>query len=147
MEQSLGPVEYLVVAFEGNQFKGEIVPALIDLLDQGLIRVIDLAIVSKDANGDVVALEANELMGDVAEALAKLEGEFTGLLSEEDLKLAAEELEPNSTAAAMLFEHVWATRFAESIRNANGRIVLNARIPNDVVEATRQSLIEASRLV
>ena len=92
-------------------------------------------------------LEGSELKGDVAEALAKLDGEFTGLLSEADLLMVGEELGNNSTAAAMLFENVWAARFTESIRNANGQLLINVRIPNDVVEAVRQSLIEASKSV
>ena len=94
MQQTLGPVEYLVVVFEGNQFKGEIIPALNDLRDKGLLRIIDLAIVAKDQEGNVLLLEASELTGEVAEALVKLEGEHDDLLSEADLLLVAEDL-PN----------------------------------------------------
>lgn len=145
MERALGPVEYLAVVFEGNQFKGEIVPALMDLLDKGLIRIIDLAVVSKDDAGEVIVLEGGELKDDVAAALAKLDCEFAGLLSEEDLLMLAEELPIQSTAAAMLFENVWAARFAQSVRNANGQLVMNVRIPNDVVVAARKTLIEAGQ--
>lgn len=145
MEETLGPVEYLAVVFDGNQFKGEIVPALTELLDAGLIRIIDLAVVSKDGDGDVVILEAGELKDDVASALARLDCEFAGLLSEEDLLLLAEELPNQSTAAAMLFENVWAARFAQSVRNANGQLVMNVRLPHNVVEAARRTLIEASQ--
>jgi uncharacterized membrane protein len=144
MTQALGPVEYLIFYFEGNQFRGEILPALTDLLDQGLVRIIDLAVVSKDEEGTVTILEANELQADVAEALIKLEGELTGLLSEEDLLLMAEELDNNTTAAALLFEHVWATEFAQAIRNANGQLLMNVRIPNDVVEEVRDSILAAA---
>lgn len=146
MEQAIGPVEYLVFHFEGNRFTGEIIPALTDLLDQGLIRIIDLAVVSKDGNGDVMIFETGELEADVAEALIKLNGELTGLLSEADLMMVAEELENNSTAAALLFEHVWATQFAQAIRNASGQLVMDVRIPNEVVQTARRSLIEASQL-
>jgi hypothetical protein len=144
MTQPLGPVEYLIFYFEGNQFRGEILPALTDLLDQGLVRIIDLAVVSKDEEGTVTILEANELQADVAEALIKLEGELTGLLSEEDLLMVAEELDNNTTAAALLFEHVWATEFAQAIRNANGQLLMNVRIPNDVVEEVRDSILAAA---
>jgi uncharacterized membrane protein len=144
MTQALGPIEYLIFYFEGNQFRGEILPALTDLLDQGLVRIIDLAVVSKDEEGTVTILEANELQADVAEALIKLEGELTGLLSEEDLLLMAEELDNNTTAAALLFEHVWATEFAQAIRNANGQLLMNVRIPNDVVEEVRDSILAAA---
>ena len=147
MQQTLGPVEYLVVVFEGNQFKGEIIPALSDLRDKGLLRIIDLAIVAKDQEGNVLLLEASELTGEVAEALVKLEGEHDDLLSEADLLLVAEDLPNNCTAAAMLFENVWAARFAEAVRNANGQVVMNVRIPHDVIEAARHSLIEASKLI
>jgi hypothetical protein len=144
MQQVLGPVEYLIVAFEGNHFKGEIVPALTDLLDQGLIRILDLAVISKDLDGNVLLLEASELTDEISQAIARLEGEHEDLLSEDDLLMAAEGLENNTTAAAMLFENVWAARFAQSIRNANGQIVVNVRIPNAVIEAVGQSLRAAA---
>ena len=146
MEDTLGPVEHLIVAFEGNRFKGEIVPALTDLLDQGLIRILDLAVISKDQDGNTTVFEASELADEVAQALAKLDYPLAGLLSEQDLMLEAEELPANSTAASMLFENVWAARFAQAIRSADGRVLMNVRIPNDVVEAVRQSLIEAGEL-
>jgi hypothetical protein len=145
MQQTLGPVEYLVVVFEGNQFSGEIIPALSELVDNGLVRIIDLAIVSKDEEGNVLLFEASELSGEVAEALVKLEGEHDDLLSEEDLLMVAEDLPNNSTAAAMLFENVWAARFAEAVRNANGEVLMNVRIPNHIVETVRQSIVEAAR--
>jgi hypothetical protein len=147
MTEALGPVEYLVVAFDGNRFKGEIVPALNELTDTGLIRIIDLAVISKDAPGNITIFEASELNDDVAQALARLNCEFAGMLSEEDLLLAAADLPNNCTAAAMLFENVWATRFAQAIRNADGEVLVNVRIPNDVVETVRQSFIEASKWV
>ena len=147
MSQPLGPIEYIIVGFEGNRFTGEIIPALNNLLDQGLIRIIDLAVVSKDQQGDVLILEAGELQADVAEALVKLNGELTGLLSEADLILVAEELDNNTTAAAMLFEHVWATEFAQAVRKANGQLLTNVRIPNSVIEDARRTLIEAARSI
>jgi uncharacterized membrane protein len=147
MNRTIGPVEYLVVHFEGNQFRGEIIPALTDLLDKRLIRIIDLAVVSKDNDGNVAILESSELQADVAAALIKLDGELTGLLSEDDLLMVAEELENNSTAAAMLFENVWAAQFAQAIRNANGQLLLNVRVPHDVVEAAATALLDNSPYV
>jgi hypothetical protein len=143
MERALGPVEYLVVMFEGNEFKGEILPALDELINHGTIRVIDLAIVTKDQDGNVMTFEANELTGEVAVGLAKYDSDLTGMLSEADLMLVAEEMDNNSTAAAMLFENVWAARFAESVRNANGQMLMNVRIPHEIVETVRQALVEA----
>lgn len=145
MERPLGPVEYLLFAFDGNEFKGEIVPALMELVDTGMVRVIDLAVISRDAEDTVTIFEASELAEDVAAALEKIDGEFTGLLAEEDLLLAAEALPPQTTAAALLVEHLWATKFAQAVRNANGWVVASTRIPADVVEVARESLIEAAR--
>ena len=87
-----------------------------------------------------------ELDIEVADALAKLEGEHDDLLSEEDLLLVAEDLPNNSTAAALLFENVWATRFAQAVRNANGEVLMNTRIPNHVVEAVRQAILDAAAI-
>ncbi len=137
----LGPIEYIVVGFEGNRFSGAIADALGELLEQGLIRVIDLAVVSKGADGDVAILEAGELDPEVAAALERLTGGAGGLLSEGDLLEIAEELAPNSTAAAMLFEHVWATRFASAVRAANGSLLLSERIPHQVIAEARASLL------
>jgi hypothetical protein len=147
MDKNLGPVEHLIVGFEGNQFKGEIVPALTDLLDKGMIRILDLAVISKDNAGNVLIFEANELSDEVSQALAKFDCSLMGLLTEQDLLEEAEALPLNYTAASMLFENVWAARFAEAVRNADGEVLLNTRIPNEVVEEMRQTLIEASDLL
>lgn len=147
MEYPLGPVEYLVVAFDGNQFSGEIIPALTELIDTGMIRVIDLAVVSTDADGNVTIFESSELTEEVAAALDILDMELPGMLSEDDLMLLAEELPENTTAAAMLFDNVWAARFAQAVRNANGQVVMNVRIPHDVVQEVRATLIEAAELL
>ena len=147
MESKLGPVEHLIVGFEGNQFKGGIVPALTDLLDKGLIRILDLAVISKDKDGNVLIFEANELTDEVSQALAKLDCSLMGLLTEQDLLQEAETLPLNYTAASMLFENVWAARFAQAIREADGQMLLNTRIPNDVVEEMKLTLIEASNLL
>lgn len=139
--RTIGPVEYIIIGFPGNQFTGDIAPALDALLEQGLVRLIDLAVVCKDHDGTVSILEAQELSPEVAEALVKLSGEVTGLLSEEDLRGVADALEPGNTAAALLVEHVWATRFATAVREAKGQLLLSERIPGDVVDATRATLL------
>ena len=141
---SIGPVEYMVVHFTGNRFTGAIAPALADLVDRGLVRIIDLAVVSKDTAGTATILEMQELSPEVAAAFVNLEGSVSGLLSEEDLNAVAEALEPGSTAAAILFEHVWASRFTEAVRAANGTLVLSERIPHAVVAEARASLIAAA---
>jgi hypothetical protein len=145
MAQIVGPVEYLLIDFPGNEFSGEIIPALNELVESETIRIIDLSIISKDAQGDVLIFEASELAGDVADALVELEGDHDELFSEADLLMAAEEMPNNSTAAALLFENLWAARFAQAVRNAKGEVLMNVRIPHETVLAVRQSLIDAAQ--
>ena len=132
---SIGPVEYMIVAFPGNQFKGEIVPALADLVESGTIRIIDLAFVMKDADGAVVTAEMGDLDSDVFKAFDALTPETLGLLNEEDLAAAAEELEPNSSAALLVWEDVWATKLRDAILNAGGELLDLERLPYEVVQA------------
>jgi hypothetical protein len=129
-----GPIEFLVVKFPGNQFTGELAPALRELVDTGLIRVIDLLFVSKDVDGSVVVLELDELGEAVVTALDPLVAAVSGFLSTDDASRFAETLEPNCSAGLLVFENVWAFRFAEAIRNAKGEVVVNERIPRAVVE-------------
>jgi hypothetical protein len=131
---SLGPVEYIVVGFPGNKFKGDILPALADLVSDGLIRVMDLAFVRKDADGSVLAFELEDLATEEAEAFA-FEKAIGDLLNEEDLMLIADRLEPDSSAAVLIWENLWARRFAETVREADGMLVDYDRIPYDVVQA------------
>src|SRR5438034_11847239 len=105
---SIGPVEYMIVAFPGNQFKGEIVPALQELVDAGTVRVIDLAFVIKDGDGNMAALEAGDLDSEVGAAFSKLGGVNGGLLNQEDLEAAAEGLEPNPSGTLPGGEGLWA---------------------------------------
>jgi hypothetical protein len=130
---SYGPVELLVVSFPGNQFTGEIVPALEELIEAGTIEVIDFLFVSKDADGAVTVAELDELGEGVMTKLNPREAEMAGLLSENDAFRFAAEMEPNSSEALLLFEHTWAARFAQAVRNANGQVVINERVPHAVM--------------
>ncbi len=141
---ALGPTEFILIGFAGNHFTGDIAPALAELIDSGLIRVIDLAVVSKDADGTVTILEMQELSPEVAAAFVKLEGRVRGLLSEADLAEIAGDLPLQSTAAALLVEHVWATRFAGAVRAAGGELLLAERIPHDVIAEARSTLLAAA---
>ena len=131
---SLGPVEYIVIGFPGNKFKGEILPALGDLVDNGTIRVMDLAFVKKDADGSVMAFEFEELATEEAEAFA-FEKAIGDLINEEDLMFIGDELEPNSSAAVLIWENLWARRFADTVREAGGVLVGSNRIPYELVQA------------
>jgi len=134
----IGPVEYIVVGFPGNQFKGEIAPALADLVEAGTIRIIDVAFAGKNENGDVIAFELSDLDSDVQQALEKLGAEPAGLFSEEDLTAVAETLDPGSSAAVLAWENVWAKGVAAAIRDAGGELYDYDRVPHEVVVAARE---------
>ena len=144
MGSEIGPVDYMIVAFPGNQFKGEIAPALADLVDAGTIRIIDIAFVGKDADGDTVAFELTELDPEVQKGLDNLGIEVGGLFNEDDLADAGDALEPNSSAALLVWENVWAREVAQALRNAGGELVAFERLPHDVVQAAREWALEAA---
>jgi len=131
---AIGPVEYMIVAFPGNEFRGEIAPALAELMESGTIRIIDLAFVAKDGDGGVAALEVSDLKPEIADAFSSFGAAPGNLFNDEDLLAAGEELEPNSSAALLVWEDSWATKLAEAIRNANGMILDHDRIPHEVVQ-------------
>ena len=135
VEASLGPVQYIVVGFPGNKFKGEIIPALGDLVQSGTIRVMDLAFVQKAADGSILAMELEDLATDEAAPFAAFEKQIGDLLSEEDLLLAARALEPDSSAAVLVWENLWARKFADAVRGAGGVLVAFDRIPYEVIQA------------
>jgi Family of unknown function (DUF6325) len=134
----IGPVEYLIVAFPGNRFRGEIAPALADLVEAGTIRIVDIAFASKDENGDVAAFELSDLDPEVREGLENLGAISGGLFNEDDLMAAAEVLDPNSSAALLVWENVWAKPVADAIREAGGELYDYDRIPHEVVVAARE---------
>ena len=138
----IGPVEYMVVAFPGNKFRGEIAPALEALVQSETIRIIDLAIVIKNENGEVATLEVSDLDPDVQAALERTGVEVNGLFNEDDLMAAGEELEPNSSAALLVWEDLWATRLTEAIRAADGVLLDLGRVPHEVVVAAREYAME-----
>jgi hypothetical protein len=127
-----GPVEYLLVKFTRPQFEGRIAAALTDLVDKGIVHVIDLVVVIKDQDGTVVVVEADS--PEIHE-LADVDGEAGGLLSEEDLFEAADQLAPGDAAALLVWEQVWASSFAQAIRDAGGQLIANDYIPDEVVDA------------
>jgi uncharacterized membrane protein len=132
---AIGPVEYMIVAFPGNEFRGEIAPALAELSGAGTIRIIDLAFVVKDRDGSVATLEVSDLKPEIAEAFSSFGATPGNLFNEDDLLAAGEELEPNSSAALLVWEDVWATKLAKAARNANAVILDHDRIPHEVVQA------------
>jgi len=138
---SLGPVEYLILGFPGNKFTGQIVPELAKLLDSGLVRIIDLTFISKDAAGNVTVVEYDAV--EELAAFAGLDAEIGGILTDEDIAHAALSLEPNTSAALLIWEDTWATPFAEAVRKANGVILEGARVPREIVEQVMSALADA----
>ena len=137
----MGPVEYLLVAFPGNKFNGDIVPALAELTDKGIIRIIDLVFIRKDADGNVVGAELEDLPADVAAAFDDLDGDIGDLVNEADIAIAAESLDPDSSAGLLVYENAWATRFRDAIVDSGGLLVDRGHIPPAAIDAA----LEAAR--
>jgi hypothetical protein len=129
----LGPVELLLVQFPGNQFTGEIVPALQELVESGTIRIIDLVFVAKDADGNAVGVELEDLDDEMRGHFGSVVTELEGLIAEEDIEDLAAALEPNSSAGILLFENTWAKRFRDALVGAGGELVARIPIPPEAM--------------
>ncbi len=125
----LGPVDWFVVEFPGSKFHGEIAPALDDLIDRGIIRLLDLVILKKDTDGSLEAFELADLDESEIGRLRTYEAKLATLLGEDDVAAVAEAIEPGSTAACLVYENTWAAPFASAMRRAGGQLVADGRIP------------------
>jgi Family of unknown function (DUF6325) len=132
--EEMGPVDYIVVEWPDKQPKGEAAPLLLDLVDRGLIRILDLAFITKGEDGSVAGLEISAL-GDRVEELKAFEGVSSGLLSDDDITEAGEALEPGTTAALLVYENRWAAPFATAVRKSGGQLVASGRIPVQAIVA------------
>lgn len=132
----MGPVDYLVVEFpEGeSNFNGEMAAALAALVDAGTIRLLDLLIIQKNADGSVEGLEIDDLEG--VDELRALETEIAEILAEEDVVHLAAAMEPGSVAGVLVWENVWAAPFASAARRAGGQLIANGRIPIQAIAAS-----------
>src|SRR4051812_36326178 len=124
----LGPVDYLVVEFPGSKFNGEIGPALLELVDDGIVRVLDLVVIRKESDGSIDALELSDLEDSELGEFRRLEADLAEVLSAEDVASAAVALEPGSTAALLVYENSWAAPFASAVRRSGGQLVASGRI-------------------
>jgi uncharacterized protein DUF6325 len=132
----MGPVDYLVVEFPGSRMTGEGFPLLVDLVDRGLIRILDLVFVTKGTDGSVATMEIADLDGDGQLDLAVFEGVSSGLLGEDDVAEAGNVLEAGSSAGILVYENVWAAPLAAALRRGGGQLVASGRIPvQDLVAA------------
>ena len=128
-----GPIDFLALEFEGNKFKGDILPSLSELVEQQIVRVIDLVIILKDADGVVVPLELQQLDADLLAVFDPLDVHISGLVSADDIEAIGEVLNKNSTAAILLFENLWAIKFKKAVLEAEGRVIMQERIPHEIV--------------
>lgn len=135
-----GPVDFVVIRFPGNNFTGEIVTELKTLVDSGIVRILDLIFVAKHENGDIDIIELTDLDDSVAVAFDEFVGDISGLFSESDVLAIAEGMSPNNSAGLILYENVWASAFAQAVRNANGEVLLAERIPRIVIEELEAEL-------
>ncbi|SDT07451.1 DUF6325 family protein [Jiangella sp. DSM 45060] len=137
----VGPVDILMLRFPGNQFKGEIVPAMRDLVVEGLVRIVDLMFVYRDADGTVGSIELAGLGPDLQPAFADLDGQLGGgLLDAEDVAEVAEGLPPGNSVAVLVVENTWAIPFVNAVRAAGGEVADQARVPAETADRALRGL-------
>ena len=136
-----GPVEYMLIAFPGNRFSGEIAPALHELVDSNTVHIIDLLFIKKDAEGNVLVVELDTLDDEEGAMFDEFDGDLEDLLIMDDIELMAAELPNNSAAGLLVWENLWAARFAQAIRNAHGEVIANERIPHELIQAAHAAIM------
>ncbi|GAA4371882.1 DUF6325 family protein [Nocardioides caricicola] len=142
-DQDVGPIDYLVVEFPGAQLKGEALAALIDLVEQGIIRILDLAVAMVGDDGSFTAVEITDLDGDGTLDLAVFEGVSSGLLDDDDLAESAALAEAGSAVGLLVYENTWAGPFVSALRRAGADVISSGRIPADEVIAALDALENA----
>jgi hypothetical protein len=138
----LGPIDYLVVEFPGSNFNGEIMPEMVDLVQRGVVRVLELVVIKKAEDGSYEALEYDDLSDDVFGDVREAERNLANLLSEDDVAAVVEALEPGSTAGLLIYENLWAAPFASAVRRAGGQVVAGGRIPTQQLLAVLEDELE-----
>jgi hypothetical protein len=142
-----GPVDYLVVEFPGNRMKGEALARLVDLVDAGTIRILDLVFVRRELDGSTTTVEIADLDGDGELDLAVFEGASSGLIDADDVGAAAAVIDPGSSAGVLVYENTWAAPLTAAVRRAGGVLVAGGRIPMEDVVATLDDLEAAETSV
>jgi hypothetical protein len=140
----MGPIDYLVVEFPGNRMTGGMFPLLLDLVDRGLVRILDLALVRKETDGSISGLELSDVDADGELDLSVFEGASSGLLGEDDIQEAGNALAPDSSAGILVYENVWAAPLASEIRRSGGQFVASGRIPVQQVLAALDAIESGS---
>ena len=126
---TMGPIDYLVIEFPGNRMTGEGVPLLVDLVERGIIRILDLAFIRRDTDGSVTALAIEDVDGDGSPDFAVFQGASSGLIGQEELSEAAEAIEPGNSAGVIIYENAWAGPLAAAWRRGGAQVVATGRIP------------------
>jgi hypothetical protein len=134
----MGPIDYVVLEWPGRQPKGEVAPLLVDLVDRGIIRVLDVAFMIKGEDGSVVALDLAEVDGG-PDGFGQFDGASSGLITQEDLQEAAEALAPGTSAAVLVWENRWAAPVAVAVRRSGGQLVASGRIPIQAILAALEA--------
>jgi len=138
-----GPVDFLALDFKTDQLKGEILPAMLELVQNKIVRVIDLVIIQKFEDGHHEAREMQQLAPDLLALFDPLEVEISGIIQAEDIANVAEAMENGTNAAILLFENLWAVKFREAVLRANGRLLGYERIPFEVVNEALETFAKA----
>lgn len=131
-----GPIDMVVLEFENIKLTGEILPVLLDLAERKIVKVMDLVVIQKYEDDNYEALELQQLDEDLISVFDPLDIEISGIVQVEDIEHIAEALEDNTTAAVLLFENLWAVEFKEAVLRADGRLLHQERIPEEVIEET-----------
>ncbi|MEU2395687.1 DUF6325 family protein [Streptomyces sp. NPDC007369] len=132
----IGPIDYLVVEFPGSHLTGEGMPLLVDLVERGIIRILDLTFFTKLEDGSVQGIALADVNGDGELDLTLFEGVSSGLIGEDDMAEAGSLLQPGDSAAVLLYENTWAAPLAAALRRADARMIASGRVPvQDVIEA------------
>lgn len=130
---TFGPIDFLALEFEGNKFKGDIMASLLELVEQNVVRVIDLVIILKDDDGEITVRELQQLDAELLAVFDPLRVQISGLVTADDIAQIGAQLGNNCTAGIMLFENLWAVKFKDAVLAAEGRLLMQERIPHEVV--------------
>lgn len=146
-DTEMGPIDFIVIELPGNRMTGEGMPLLLDLVDRGVIRILDLVFVTKDVDGVTRGVAIADLDGDGELDLAAFEGASSGLIGTDEIEEAGTVLEPGSSAGILIYENVWAGPFASALRRGGAQLVASGRIPVQALLAAVESAESADRAV
>jgi len=137
--ETMGPIDYLIVEFPGSRMTGEGIPLLLDLVERHIVRILDLAFIRKNTDGTISAVKIEDLDAEGAREFAVFEGASTGLMGDEDLREAANAIEPGNSAGILVYENTWAAPLAMAWRRGGAQVVASGRIPVQALLAAAEA--------